>query len=74
MHGLDIPVFVRRLSRKPTIRIESGRFVGNIENEPFILGNIVDGIGAAVQKMIKLRMEHAPARAFALREVIALSV
>ena len=58
VHGLDIPEIVRRLSRKPVIRVEGGRFVGYIEDEPYVLGNIGNGIVPAVQKIVKLRMEH----------------
>ena len=50
MHGLDIPVFARRLSRKPSIRIEVGKFVGYIENELYILVNIDDGIRRPFEK------------------------
>jgi hypothetical protein len=61
VHSLDIPEIVRRLSRKPIIRVEAGMFVGYIEDEQYVLGNIGSGIVPAVQKMIKLRMEHASA-------------
>jgi len=59
VHGLDIPEIVRKLNRKPIIRIEAGLFVGYIEHEQFVLGNIGNGIVPAVQKMIKLRMENS---------------
>jgi hypothetical protein len=41
--------------------VEAGMFVGFIEDEHYVLGNIGNGIVPAVQKMIKLRMEHATA-------------
>ena len=59
VHGLDIPEIVRRLNRKPIIRVEAGMFVGYIQDEQYVLGNIGNGIVSAVQKMIKLRMENA---------------
>ena len=61
VHGLDIPEIVRKLNLKPIIRVEAGMFVGYIEDEQYVLGNIGNGIMPAVQKMIKLRMEHASA-------------
>jgi hypothetical protein len=61
VHGLDIPEIVRRLSRKPIIRVEAGMFVGYIDDEQYVLGSIGSGIVPAIQKMIKLRMEHASA-------------
>ena len=36
-------------------------FVGYVEDEKYLLGNIGNGIMPAVQKMIKLWMEHASA-------------
>ena len=59
VHGLDISEIVRRLSRKPLIRVEAGMFVGYIEDEQYVLGSVGNGISPVVQKMIKLRMEHA---------------
>jgi hypothetical protein len=50
-----------RLSRKPMIRVEAGFFMGYIDDEQHVLGSIGNGILPAVQKMIKLRMEHASA-------------
>jgi hypothetical protein len=61
VHGLDIPEIVRRLNRKPIIRVEAGFFVGYIESEQYFLGSIGDGIVAAVQKMIRLRREYSSA-------------
>jgi len=61
IHGLDIPEIVRRLSRKPIIRVEAGMFVGYTDGEQYVLGIIGSGIVPAVQKMIKLRMKHASA-------------
>jgi len=34
-------------------------FVGYIEDQHYLLGNIGNGLGLAVQKMIRLRMEHS---------------
>jgi hypothetical protein len=61
VHGLDIPAIVRRLSSKPIIRVEAGMFVGYIDNEQYVLGDIAHGIGPAVQRMIRLRTEHSAA-------------
>ena len=65
VHGLDIAEIVRRLSRKPIIRVEACMFVGYIEDEQYILGNIGNGLVPAVQKMIRLRREHSSAWGFA---------
>jgi len=59
VHGLDIPGIVRKLNRKPIIRVEAGMFVGYIDDEQYVLGNIGNGMVAAVQKMIRLRTEHS---------------
>ena len=59
VHRLNIPEIVRSLSRKPIIRIEAGTFVGYIENEQYVLGDVGNGIVPAVQKMITLRMEYS---------------
>jgi hypothetical protein len=59
VHRLDIPEIVRKLNRKPVIRVEAGWFVGYIEDEQYVLGSVGNGISPVVQKMIKLRMEHA---------------
>jgi hypothetical protein len=59
VHGLDIPEIVRRLCRKPIIRLEAGMFVGYIEDEQYLLGRIANGIAPAVQEVIRLRMEHS---------------
>jgi hypothetical protein len=55
------PELVRKLNRKPIIRVEAGRFVGYVEDEQYVLGNIANGIVPAVQKMIRLRTEHSSA-------------
>jgi len=61
VHGLDIPKIVRRLSRKPIIRVEAGMFMGYIEDEQYVLGNTANGIVPAIQKIIRLRMEYSSA-------------
>ena len=58
VHSLDIPEIVRRLNRKPLVRIEAGTFVGYIDDEQYVLGNTDQGIAVAIQKMVKLRKEH----------------
>ena len=58
VHNLDIPGIVRRLNRKPVIRVEAGMFVGYIDDEPYVLGSIGNGIAKAVKKMVRLRTEH----------------
>ena len=45
------------LNRKPIIRVEAGKFVGYIQDEQYVLGNIGNGIVPAVQTTIELRRE-----------------
>ena len=54
VHNLDIPDIVRRLSVKPIIRVESGLFVGYLEDQQYVLGKAEAGIAPAVRKMAKL--------------------
>jgi hypothetical protein len=56
-HNLDIPSIVRRLNTKPTIRIESGRFIAQLEGNDYVLGNTAVGISAAVRKAVQLCRE-----------------
>jgi hypothetical protein len=57
VHKLDIPDIVRRLNLKPAIRVESGLFVGYLENQQYVLGKADAGIAPAVRKMAKLCRE-----------------
>jgi len=45
VHNLDIPGIVERLNLKPVIRIESGAFVGHLEDRRYALGGIHAGVG-----------------------------
>jgi len=54
LHKLDIPDIVWRLNLKPTIRVESGLFVGYLEDQQYVLGKTESGIAPAVRKMAKL--------------------
>lgn len=57
VHGLDVPATVRRLNAKPSIRIESGQFVGRFEDEFYVLGCVKGGLESAITKVIRLRRE-----------------
>lgn len=57
VHNLDIPEIVRRLNAKPVIRIESGAFVGYLNDQQFVLGFVQDGVAPAVRKMINVSRE-----------------
>ena len=56
-HNLDIPAIVRRLNAKPMIRIEAGNFVGQLDEQDFVLGPITLGIPTAVRKMMRICRE-----------------
>jgi hypothetical protein len=53
-HRLDIASIVRQLNAKPTIRVQTGVFVGYLEQQQYILGTIEEGISAAVRKAVRL--------------------
>jgi hypothetical protein len=57
IHQLDIPALVARLSEKPSIRVESGVFVGRLANEVFVLGPAQIGIARAIHRMVEIRSE-----------------
>jgi len=54
VHNLDIPRLVQRLNLKPVIRIESGTFVGYLEDRQYVLGKTGAGVDIAVRKMVKI--------------------
>ena len=54
MHNLDIPAIVGRLNLKPFIRIETGMFIGYLEDQQYLLGMTEEGIVSAVRKMTRL--------------------
>ena len=56
-HNLDIPEIVRRLNSKPIVKIESGTFVGYLEDQPYFLGRVEFGLARAVRQMMALCQE-----------------
>src|SRR6266481_536082 len=54
LHNLDIPAIVGRLNRKPFIRIETGMFIGYLEDQQYMLGMTEEGIASAVRRMTRL--------------------
>jgi hypothetical protein len=69
VHNLNIPVIVRRLNLKPVIRIESGTFVGYLEDRQYVLGRTRAGVKTAVRTMVRIcsedRMDRLRERASA---------
>jgi hypothetical protein len=57
LHDLDIPAIVCKLNLKPTIRVETGRFVAYLENQKYVLGKTEAGIGPAVREAMQLCRE-----------------
>jgi hypothetical protein len=55
LHNLDIPAIVNRLNLKPFIRIETGMFIGYLEDQQYLLGMAEEGIASAVRRMTRLR-------------------
>jgi len=56
-HRLDISAIVRRLSAKPSIRVEAGRFVGRLHDHEYTLGTTQAGVARAIRRMSALRRE-----------------
>jgi hypothetical protein len=54
LYSLDIPAIVGRLNLKPFIRIETGMFIGSLEDQQYFLGTTEEGIASAVRKMTRL--------------------
>ena len=65
VHNLDIRAIVRRLNLKPMIRVESGMFIGYLENQQYVLGRTEAGIAPAMRKMARLCREDRLAREIA---------
>jgi hypothetical protein len=61
-HNLDIPAIVGRLNLKPFIRIETGMFIGYLEDQQYILGMTEEGIASAVRRMTRLCEEDRRCR------------
>jgi hypothetical protein len=64
LHNLDIPAIVARLSRKPFIRIDTGMFIGHLEDQQYLLGMTEEGIASAVRRMTRLCEEDRRYRDF----------
>jgi hypothetical protein len=62
LHNLDISAVVSRLNQKPFIRIETGMFIGCLEDQRYFLGMTEDGIVSAVRKMTRLCEEDRRCR------------
>jgi hypothetical protein len=63
LHNLDIPAIVARLNRKPFIRIETGMFIGYLEDQQYLLGMTEEGLASAVRRMTRLCEEDRRCRA-----------
>jgi hypothetical protein len=55
---LNIRVLVARLSAKPSIRVEAGKFVGRFGGQKYELGPTEAGVTQAIRKMSRLRRER----------------
>jgi hypothetical protein len=58
MHGLNLGRIVVRLSAKPSIRVQSGIFVGRFGEEEYALGSTEGGLVQAVRRMRQVRRER----------------
>jgi hypothetical protein len=54
VHDLDIPAIVGRLNLKPIIRVESGAFVGYLEDRQYVLGKTEAGVEVAIRRMVRI--------------------
>ena len=57
MHQLNIRGLVERLSAKPYIRVEAGRFVGWLGDQRYELVSTEAGLPRAIRRMSELRRE-----------------
>jgi len=48
---------VAKLSAKPTIRVESGSFVGRLGDQEYELGTTAAGVARAIRRMTALRRD-----------------
>jgi len=58
VHHLNIRVIVARLSTKPFIRVESGRFVGRFGDQEYDLGSTETGLDRAIRRVSEFRRER----------------
>jgi hypothetical protein len=72
LHNLDIPAIVARLNQKPFIRIETGMFIGYLEDQQYMLGMTEEGIASAVRTMTRLCGEDRRCRDLGLVDSFAL--
>jgi hypothetical protein len=56
-HQIDIASIVRRLNLKPLIRIQSGAFIGFLEDRQWVLGQTSAGMELAMKKMVRICRE-----------------
>jgi Protein of unknown function (DUF968) len=56
-HKLDIPAIVRRFNSKPTIRVEAGSYVADLDDQKYVLGKTEAGLGPAVRQALQLCKE-----------------
>ena len=57
MHQIDTRAIVARLSAKPFIRVESGRYVGWLGDQRYELGSTEAGLPRAIRRMSEFRRE-----------------
>ena len=57
VHQLNVGAIVGRLSAKPSIRVESGVFVGRIGDQEYELGSTQAGVARAIRRMRDFRRE-----------------
>ena len=56
-HRLNIRAIIAGLSAKPSIRVESGSFVGRLGDREYELGRTEGGVARAIRRMRELRRE-----------------
>jgi hypothetical protein len=57
VHRLDLRRIVAGLSAKPSIRVESGSFVGRLGDREYELGRTEGGVARAIRRMSEIRRE-----------------
>jgi len=57
VHRLDLRGIVAGLSAKPSIRVESGSFVGRLGDREYELGSTEGGVARAIRRMSEIRRD-----------------
>jgi hypothetical protein len=57
LHNLDLNAIIAKLSAKPRLKLESGKFVAYLNGETFVLRSVEEGIKMAVRQAVSICRE-----------------